>query len=172
MSALSIVLAIVSLLLALAGFVLTVIPYAGVVCSVLSVASAVAGIVVGARAHARAKELGEDTTAPVVGLVMNVFLFLGSLCLLATCGACNALISTSDQRSGSFIVGGPDGSVQMYRFGDDAGVQVLPDPLAPPPPSAGDSNPPAQPNAAPPAEAAPPPALPPPPMNAVQPPTR
>lgn len=164
MAALSILLAIVSLLLALAGFVLTVIPYAGVITSVLSVVSAVAGIVVGARAHSRAKEMGDDTTLPVVGLVMNVFLFLGSLCLLATCGACNALLSTSDQRSGTFVVGGPDGSVQLYRFGDeDGGVQVLPDPLSAPAPSVPVEAqvPPAP--ASP--EGAPPPALPPPPMN-------
>lgn len=178
MAVLSLLLAIVSLLLALAGFVLTVIPYAGVICSVLSVLSAVAGIVIGARAHSQAKEAGDDTTLPVVAMVMNVFMFLGSLCLLATCGACNALMTSSGGRSGSFMVAGPDGSVQMYRFGDDAGVQVMPDPFAAPTPAptngteAPQPAPSGTPSAPSNAEGAPPPALPPPPMNEAQAPTR
>ncbi len=183
MAVLSLLLGLLALLLAVAGFFLTIIPYAGVACSALSVVCAVAGIVLGARAHSQSRSTGEDSTFAVVAIVINVFVFLASLCILATCGACNALISNSDNRSGSFVVSGPDGSVQMYTFGGDGGVEMRPDPLAPPPadPSLAPSAPPVAPAdqagapAAPVAAepgSAPPPALPPPPMNQATPPTR
>lgn len=172
MSVVSFLLGVLSLLLAIASIPLAAIPYAGVICSVLSVFSAVGGIVTGAKANSKARENGEDTTFAVIAIVLNSIMFLGGLCITLTCGACNVLWTKANREG--FRVRLPDGGTVYMHPGDpiDGGV-FDPWHYAPPPPPPYQAPPPVAPDdvdaalapSAPTPQGAPPPAMPPPPMD-------
>jgi len=175
----SVVLGVLAMILAVAGALLTVIPFLGALLSFAAPVAALIGIVLGGVALSRAKEESGETGLPIAGLIVSIIAFFPAIFVALTCGVCNSMCSASS-------LAPRDPNATPYYL-DDGGYSNVspgitppvppPDPTAPPPdPTApADPNaPPADPNAAVPQvdpnapvpqvdPSAPPPAFPPPP---------
>ncbi len=115
MAAVSLGLGALSLVLMVAGFLTTGVPYLGASLSFAAPVAALAGLITGGISLSRAKEAQESTTLPVVSLIMNGVFFLLALLVALTCGLCNALITASPEGSGLRPGPRPDGSVSLLE---------------------------------------------------------
>ncbi len=122
----SVLLALAAFLGAIAGFLLTPVPYLGAIMSLAAPLLALAAVVTGAVGMQRAKRLGDRSTASLVGLVAGVLVFCPSSLVAMTCGVCNAFFSSQGELYRT------DGGLRFHvqeswSSGLDAGQADVPD---------------------------------------------
>ena len=86
----SITLGALSLLCALAGVVLSMVPFLGAMLAFLSPVLALMGIILGGVALSRARTDGESEGLAITGLVTSIIAFVPSLLVALTCGLCSS----------------------------------------------------------------------------------
>lgn len=123
MALVSILLAVAAFICTLIGFLTTPIPVLGAAFSFGAAAVALGGIVLGGKSISAAKREGVPNDVGRIAVVLNVLAFIPALLVAVTCGVCNAIVSTGD--------------VQAHRYLDfnigpgiapQAGAQALPPP--------------------------------------------
>ncbi len=171
----SVILGVVSMICAVAGFILSWVPFVGGVLSFGSPVLALIGMVLGGVAMSRAKEEGANSGVATAGLIVSVVAFFPALLVALTCGLCNSLCSAASlqeprstrQTQAPWYMDGGNASISPGITPVPPAVRnVLPTPGAPPSadPSADPSaEPSAEPSPAARAPGIPPPAFPPPP---------
>jgi hypothetical protein len=88
----SLILAIFSFLLMIAGVFFVWVPFLGTMLSFLSPVLAITGVVLGGVAMSRAKQgMGESEGLATAGLVLNIVAFVPAMLVALTCGLCNTL---------------------------------------------------------------------------------
>jgi len=142
----SIIVGIASFLFMFGGFLLSWVPYLGVVMSFGAPLLALAGIVVGGIGLSRAKRDGEPTGTATAGIIINSVSLIPAVLIALTCGMCNACMTAGvmnpqnddrwwlDGGAPTFPVD-PGQQPGALPFAVDAGAGVFPPavPGAPPP---------------------------------------
>ena len=86
----SIILGVLSMIFAVAGFLLSWVPALGALLSFGAPVLALIGIVLGGVGLSRAKNSGDGSTLATLGLTLNVIGLIFGLLFAVTCGVCNA----------------------------------------------------------------------------------
>lgn len=91
----SIILGVLSMIFAVAGFLLSWVPVLGALLSFGAPILALIGIVLGGVGMSRAKEEGSETGIPMAGLIVSIICFFPALLVALTCGVCNTVCTTA-----------------------------------------------------------------------------
>ena len=91
----SIILGVLSMIFAVAGFLLSWVPALGALLSFGAPVLALIGIVLGGVGMSRAKEEGGETGVPMAGMIVSIVCFFPALLVALTCGVCNTMCTTA-----------------------------------------------------------------------------
>lgn len=91
----SIILGVLSMIFAIAGFLLSWVPALGALLSFGAPVLALIGIVLGGVGMSRAKEEGSETGVPMAGMIVSIVCFFPALLVALTCGVCNTMCTTA-----------------------------------------------------------------------------
>jgi len=145
----SIALAVLAFISMGLGFLTTPLPMLGALFSFAAPALALAGLIAGRVATARAKDAGQSTATASVGSLLSGLCLLPALMTAMTCGLCNAMLSTGKFETHRSVQWSTQSTGRSGAPQSAPGTQPAAPPTAPLPPSA---------------PGAPPPAFPPPPI--------
>lgn len=95
MGIVSILLCVFAVLFMAIGLITAWLPVVGFVFAFGSPALALLGVILGGAAMSKAKRMGLESSAGLVGVILNALIFFPSLLLAFTCGVCNACVSSA-----------------------------------------------------------------------------
>ena len=95
----SIILGVLSMIFAVAGFLLSWVPVLGALLSFGAPMLALIGIVLGGVGMSRAKQEGGETGIPMAGMIVCIVCFFPALLVALTCGVCNTMCTTASMNA-------------------------------------------------------------------------